>query len=181
VGANQGFPDDLDIHTVDPALKKEGTDWFAIFNPKVKRQLDVSLVHTLMHERSVIECLLLLFVRADRSFVVLYVASDSQLMVNISRQGATGPLRFTILRRVRRLGMSAAVICRIIHFDNTIFSVLVDEGAGKSGDLYIRSVCFSPDGKFLATGAEDKQIRVRMVLSTTLSTALNAMTDLGHS
>ncbi|KAF5318264.1 hypothetical protein D9758_018702 [Tetrapyrgos nigripes] len=30
----------------------------------------------------------------------------------------------------------------------------------KAGDLYIRSVCFSPDGKFLATGAEDKLIRI---------------------
>jgi glucose repression regulatory protein TUP1 len=30
----------------------------------------------------------------------------------------------------------------------------------KDGDLYIRSVCFSPDGKLLATGAEDKKIRV---------------------
>ena len=43
-----------------------------------------------------------------------------------------------------------------------ISSVLADDSAGKSGDLYIRSVCFSPDGKFLATGAEDKQIRVRL-------------------
>lgn len=32
-----------------------------------------------------------------------------------------------------------------------------------SGDLYIRSVCFSPDGKYLATGAEDKLIRVREI------------------
>jgi len=38
-------------------------------------------------------------------------------------------------------------------------SVLADDTAGKD-DLYIRSVCFSPDGKYLATGAEDKQIRV---------------------
>ena len=38
--------------------------------------------------------------------------------------------------------------------------VLADDSAGKSGDLYIRSVCFSPDGKYLATGAEDKQIRI---------------------
>ena len=30
----------------------------------------------------------------------------------------------------------------------------------KDGDLYIRSVCFSPDAKYLATGAEDKMIRV---------------------
>lgn len=36
----------------------------------------------------------------------------------------------------------------------------MDEKANKYGDLYIRSVCFSPDGKYLATGAEDRQIRV---------------------
>ena len=39
-------------------------------------------------------------------------------------------------------------------------SVLQDENAGREGDLYIRSVSFNPDGKHLATGAEDKQIRV---------------------
>ncbi|KAG1877108.1 WD40-repeat-containing domain protein [Suillus tomentosus] len=49
------FPDDLDPHNVPPELKKEGTDWFAVFNGKVKRVLDVSLVHTLMHE-SVVCC-----------------------------------------------------------------------------------------------------------------------------
>ncbi|KAG6805479.1 hypothetical protein H0H93_004717, partial [Arthromyces matolae] len=38
--------------------------------------------------------------------------------------------------------------------------VLADETVGKSGDLYIRSVRFSPDGKLLATGAEDRQIRI---------------------
>jgi WD40 repeat protein len=39
---------------------------------------------------------------------------------------------------------------------------LVDEDAvtGKQGDLYIRSVCFSPCGRWLATGAEDKVVRV---------------------
>ena len=47
------FPDDLDPHNVPPELKKEGSDWFAVFNGKVKRVLDVSLVHTLMHERCV--------------------------------------------------------------------------------------------------------------------------------
>ena len=46
---------------------------------------------------------------------------------------------------------------------NSSRSVLVDEEATKTGDLYIRSVCFSPDGKYLATGAEDKQIRVSVL------------------
>jgi len=38
--------------------------------------------------------------------------------------------------------------------------VLQDDSVDAVGDLYIRSVCFSPDGKYLATGAEDKLIRV---------------------
>lgn len=47
-----------------------------------------------------------------------------------------------------------------VNIDLHVISVLADDTAGKE-DLYIRSVCFSPDGKYLATGAEDKQIRVR--------------------
>jgi len=41
----------LDINSVPSEHKKEGTDWFAIPNPRATRQLEVSLVHTLMHER----------------------------------------------------------------------------------------------------------------------------------
>ncbi|KAI9317623.1 WD40-repeat-containing domain protein [Dichotomocladium elegans] len=37
---------------------------------------------------------------------------------------------------------------------------LQDESVQRDGDLYIRSVCFSPNGSYLATGAEDKQIRI---------------------
>jgi general transcriptional corepressor TUP1 len=45
--------EEFNIHNILPEFKKEGNDWFAIFNPKVKRVLDVTLVHTLMHERLV--------------------------------------------------------------------------------------------------------------------------------
>jgi glucose repression regulatory protein TUP1 len=38
---------------VPPELKKDASDWFAVFNSKVKRVLDVNLVHTLTHERCV--------------------------------------------------------------------------------------------------------------------------------
>ena len=40
---------DLDINSVPPEHKKAGTDWFAIFNPRATRRVEVSLVHTLMH------------------------------------------------------------------------------------------------------------------------------------
>jgi len=46
--------DDFDIDSVPPKHKKEGTDWYAIFNPRATRQLEISLVHTLMHERYLI-------------------------------------------------------------------------------------------------------------------------------
>lgn len=47
--------------------------------------------------------------------------------------------------------------------------VLEDHNAqDMNADLYIRSVCFSPDGRFLATGAEDKLIRVWDIQSRTI-------------
>ena len=43
----------MDPDTAPRNLKKEGTDWVTVFNPKVPRALDVELVHTLQHERCV--------------------------------------------------------------------------------------------------------------------------------
>jgi WD40 repeat protein len=43
------------------------------------------------------------------------------------------------------------------------YNVLVDDAAVKLRDLYIYSLCFSPDRKFLVTCAEDKQIWVSLM------------------
>jgi glucose repression regulatory protein TUP1 len=122
-GMANPFPDEMDIHTIAPEYKREGADWYAIFNPKVKRMLDVQLVHTVVHE-SVVCC--------------VRFSSDGKYL-------ATGCNRTAQIYDTK----TGVKTC-----------VLTDETAGKSGDLYIRSVCFSPDGKLLATGAEDKQIRI---------------------
>ena len=45
--------EDLNRSTLPPEFKKEGSGWFAIFNPEVEQVLDVSLVHTLAHEELV--------------------------------------------------------------------------------------------------------------------------------
>ncbi|CAE6448110.1 unnamed protein product [Rhizoctonia solani] len=49
-------PEPMDLEEiVNPDCKKEGGDWFAVFNPKAKRAVDVSLSLTLAHE-SVVCC-----------------------------------------------------------------------------------------------------------------------------
>ena len=103
--------------------KREGIDWYAVFNPNVRRVLDIELVCNLGHE-SVVCC------------------------VRFSHDGsrvATGCNRSAQIFDVRT---------------GEKITTLQDETVDKDGDLYIRSVCFSPDGRYLATGAEDKQIRV---------------------
>ncbi|CAG8517216.1 7638_t:CDS:2, partial [Ambispora gerdemannii] len=122
VGATSGLGD-MDPDAISPAFKKEGQDWFAIFNPKVHRLLDVDLVHTLDHN-SVVCC--------------VKFSADGRFL-------ATGCNRSAQIYDVQT---------------GSKMSVLADDNVDKTGDLYIRSVCFSPDGKYLATGAEDKQIRI---------------------
>ncbi|CAE6416245.1 unnamed protein product [Rhizoctonia solani] len=49
-------PEPMDLEEiVNPECKKEGGDWFAVFNPKAKRAVDVGLTLTLAHE-SVVCC-----------------------------------------------------------------------------------------------------------------------------
>ncbi len=70
---------------------REGSDWYAVFNPKVKRVLDVQLVRNLMHERCGSEL-------SDEKWCCVRFSSGT------SRPDATGPRRFTIPRRAPKLG-----------------------------------------------------------------------------
>ncbi|KAJ3080498.1 general transcription repressor [Quaeritorhiza haematococci] len=83
----------VDTEIVPAVWKKEGSDWFVIYNPKSpslqKTRLNVDLVHTLVHDSGL-------------------QAPEEEV----------------------------------------------------KGDLYVRSICFSPDSNFIASGAEDRAIRV---------------------
>ena len=114
---------DLNPDMLPAMQKREGEDWFAVFNPRVTRVLDVELVHNLPHE-SVVCCVRFSY---DGKYV------------------ATGCNRAAQIYDVQS---GRQITC------------LQDDSVEKDGDLYIRSVCFSPDGRYLATGAEDKLIRV---------------------
>ena len=118
------FLADLRADRLPAHQKKEGNDWYAVFNPQVPRALDVDLVHTLQHD-SVVCC-----------------------------------VRFSLDGKYVATGCNRAAQIFDVDTGNKV-SYLEDASVDKDGDLYIRSVCFSPDGRYLATGAEDKQIRVR--------------------
>ena len=118
---------DLDPDQMRSDQKRDGGDWFAIFNPNVRRVLDVDLLHNLLHE-SVVCC------------------------VRFSRDG-----------RYVATGCNRSAQIFEVSSGNQV-TKLQDDSVDKDGDLYIRSVCFSPDGLYLATGAEDKQIRVSLRL-----------------
>jgi len=122
---------DLPIDALPPHLKREGDDWYAVFNPRVRRVLDVELVHNLVHP-SVVCCVRF---SNDGRFVATGCNRSAQIFDVESGQ-------------------------QVKH--------LQDNSLSQDGDLYIRSVCFSPDGVYLATGAEDKIIRVRLRCQSSL-------------
>jgi len=113
-------------------------------------------------------------------FPVSSLVSDSRPMESISLQGVTGRHRSTMPKLARRLGWLFHILQSLPLLTEKCSSVLVDDTAGKAGDLYIWSICFSPDGKYLATGAEDKQIRVRHLDSEFPGSQLTYVQDLGY-
>ncbi|KAK8213225.1 general transcription repressor [Zalaria obscura] len=122
---------DYSVDSLPARFKREGDDWYAVFNPRIRRTLDVELVHNLVHQ-SVVCCVR--FSR-DGRFVATGCNRSAQIFEVDSGQ-------------------------KVSH--------LQDNSLSPDGDLYIRSVCFSPDGAYLATGAEDKIIRIWDIATRTI-------------
>lgn len=114
---------DQDLDSTPANYKRQGEDWFAIFNKDVPRVLDVSLVHSFEHP-SVVCCVRF---STDGKYIATGCNKSAQIFdVKTGQKVAT----------------------------------LVDDNVDGQGDMYIRSLCFSPDGHYLATGADDKIIRI---------------------
>jgi glucose repression regulatory protein TUP1 len=134
---------DLDIEQLPENLKKEGSDWFAVFNPRARRVLDVDLIHNLPHQ-SVVCC-----------------------------------VRFSLDGRFVATGCNRSAQIFDVETGHPM-AHLQDSSLPEDGDLYIRSVCFSPSGQYLATGAEDKVIRVSKPFFQCIIDTADIIPGLGH-
>ena len=84
---------------------------------------------------------------------------DVELVHNLAHQSVVCCVRFSQDGRLVATGCNRSAQIFDVRTGQQMCH-LMDSNTSQDGDLYIRSVCFSPDGKYLATGAEDKIIRV---------------------
>ncbi|KAF9237359.1 WD40-repeat-containing domain protein [Melanogaster broomeanus] len=159
------FPDDLDPHNVPPELKKEGSDWFAVFNPKVKRVLDVSLVHTLMHE-SVVCC-----VRFSADGKFLATGCNRTAQIYDTKTGAK-----TCVLADESAGKAGDLYIRSVCFspDGKYLATGAEDKQIRIWDIAKRrirnvfdghqqeiySLDFSLDGRLIVSGSGDKTARI---------------------
>lgn len=85
---------------------------------------------------------------------------DVQLLHNLVHESVVCCVRFSQDGKYVATGCNRSAQIFDVRDGKKVCELLDDTVQDKDGDLYIRSVCFSPDGKLLATGAEDRRIRV---------------------
>ncbi|RIB05835.1 WD40-repeat-containing domain protein [Gigaspora rosea] len=163
-GSNQTLGD-MDPDTVPAQLKKEGGDWFAIFNPKVQRALDVDLFHTLEHN-SVVCCVKFssdgkyLATGCNRSAQIYDVVNGQKLFVlddnNVDKTGDLyiRSVCFSPDGKYLATGAEDKQI-RIWDIQRQSIKSLFP---GHEQDIY--SLDFSRDGRLIVSGSGDKTARV---------------------
>lgn len=146
---------DLDVMKANPDFKKQTPEFYVLFNPTLKRELDVDLMQSLDHS-SVVCCVKFskngkfIATGCNKTTQVFDVKSGQLIAKLIDDNNSNSAKPETDADPEASAEASAAVAG----------SANTGSVANANGDLYIRSVCFSSDGKLLATGAEDKLIRI---------------------
>ena len=173
---------DLDPSLLAPHQKREGDDWFAVFNPRVPRVLDVGLVHTLTHE-SVVCCVRFsqdgryVATGCNRSAQIYEVSTGRQVQClqdeTVDKDGDLYIRSVCFSPDGKYLATGAEdkqirVSSRILYVQHDltwrpkVWDIATNKirhtFAGHDQDIY--SLDFARNGKHIASGSGDRSVRV---------------------
>ncbi|KAI9623332.1 hypothetical protein KEM48_009492 [Puccinia striiformis f. sp. tritici PST-130] len=157
---------DLDPDSLPSSMKKEGVDWLTMFNPKVKKVLDVGLVHTLVHE-SVVCCVKFspdgtILATGCNRYTSLYDTRTGSKICQLLDEAHSPPGPDNYIRSASfspdgKL-LATGSEDRIIRIWEVSQQRIINRFQGHKSEIY--SLAFSPDGRILVSGSGDKTARI---------------------
>ena len=156
---------DLELNSVPPYYKHEGEDWFAIFNERVPRLLDIELLHTLPHD-SVVCCVRFsqdgkfVATGCNRSAQIFEVLTGRQVSSltddNVDKDGDLYIRSVCFSPDGKYLATGAED--KLIRVWEISTRAIKQTFQGHEQDIY--SLDFSRGGKQIASGSGDRTVRV---------------------